>query len=266
MAASWFQLPGRRARDGNQRPHDNGSFLVHAITSCNNTWYMGHRVFKKAKATSKNHPSDLRKLRRRPSRHTRSVPGMRSRSCRDRISAMKRVCRWVLNSIASVSLLLCLATAILWMTSNPGGLMLSMGSCGLYSQNGQLIAQAWPLGVWRDYLISNSNPPIGFQPSSCAAFFGYWSIVRLTSPRNSHPAGTTFQWTISVHDWFLCLLFALPLVGFAIGAPFARPAQKSWVLSGLWLRPPCHAGEVSRMRGDPGLSVNPPSCYPIPAR
>ncbi len=55
-------------------------------------------------------------LRLRPSRLTQSLPRVRNGD-HDKGDSMKRVLRWLLNGLTVLSLLLCVATVVLWVRS-----------------------------------------------------------------------------------------------------------------------------------------------------
>jgi hypothetical protein len=108
--------------------------------------------------------------------------------------------------------MLCLTIMTLWVLNvrglSPQIIGFSFQSqIAIYSSDGELTLQV--IGsqqAYRAYLISNST--IGFADSSWYSFIGGGSIVRLCPPRQ--PAGALVTRSVSLRDWFLCCVFAVP--------------------------------------------------------
>jgi hypothetical protein len=124
--------------------------------------------------------------------------------------------------LSGLSLALCIAMCALWVRSYRPSRIASWRLCNLYSQYGELILQGWPHGLLRDYLTADST--LRFETSRQEFFFGSGTVVRLKVPMDGNPSGAVLQWTVDLHEWFLCILLALPPIGYAVF--FARARRK----------------------------------------
>src|SRR5580658_9879552 len=118
---------------------------------------------------------------------------------------MKRRRRWLWNGVAGISLLLCLAAAMLWIRAP--GYWKPTDDVTIYLMRGNMLFQWLRGGSAGWYVVTNPNyssPPAELDHPF---FAGYLAIARMTKPLAGYPVGTIVLWSINLKYWFLCVLF-----------------------------------------------------------
>jgi hypothetical protein len=129
---------------------------------------------------------------------------------------MKRRRRWLFDVLTGVSLLLCVVTLALWWRNYSGERdALWIPGTPIYSQTGELYILKIGPEIPSGYTINER----WFTDSTREFFVGSYGVVRTAvpatnlspsdAPKPIFPVGTLVSWDLGLHDWFLCLLFAL---------------------------------------------------------